>query len=177
MSRVLVLALLLSAMLGCTRTPSVDTSAAQAPAQRQLIEPVEIPAARAPAAPPPIQVLRRWDDLRAVAWARGDPRQLRTLYTPGSVAGRHDRAMLRAWTSRGLVVRGLQTQLLAVRELRRTAATWTLRVTDRLAGGTAVGTGVRLPLPTDTASTRILHLQMVRGRWRLSAVQPLHAGS
>jgi hypothetical protein len=85
--------------------------------------------------------------------------------------------MLRAWTSRGLLVRGLRTQLLAVQELRRTTTTWTLRVTDRLAGGTAVGTGVRLPLPTDTASTRILHLRLVGGRWRLSSVQPLHAGS
>ena len=47
--------------------------------------------------------------------------------------------MLRAWADRGLVVRGLHTQLLAVREVARTRSTWTLRVTDRLVGGVAVG--------------------------------------
>jgi hypothetical protein len=116
--------------------------AAKALARPPLIEPVEIPAARAPAGPPPVELLRAWDARRAEAWARGDPRLLSALYTPGSVAGRRDRAMLRAWLARGLVVRGLQTQLLEVREVRRAASTWTLLVTDRLVGGFAVGTRV-----------------------------------
>ena len=75
------------------------------------------------------------------AWARGDRRLLSSLYTRDSVAGRRDQAMLRAWLARGLVVRGLQTQLLEVREVRRTASIWTLVVTDRLVGGFAVGAG------------------------------------
>ena len=100
-----------------------------------LVEPVEIAAAKAPAGPPPVEVLRAWDAQRAEAWARGDMRLLSALYTRDSVAGRRDRAMLRAWLARGLVVRGLQTQLLEVREVRRTASIWTLIVTDRLVGG------------------------------------------
>ena len=55
-----------------------------------------------------------WDAARAEAWADGDVRRLGELYTPDSVAGRRDRAMLRAWLARGLVVRGLTTQVLAL---------------------------------------------------------------
>ncbi|MDX6371551.1 MAG: hypothetical protein QOD98_539, partial [Nocardioidaceae bacterium] len=80
-------------------------SATQAVACPALIEPVETPAASAPAGPPPVELLRAWDAQRAEAWALGKPRLLRALYTPRSVAGRHDRAMLRAWAARGLVAR------------------------------------------------------------------------
>jgi hypothetical protein len=96
---------------------------------------------------------------------------LSTLYTRDSLAGRRDRAMLRAWTSRGLVVRGLRTQLLAVRELSRSASTWTLRVTDRVAGGVAVGPGLRRTLPVDAASTRTVVLRRVDGRWVVASVR------
>jgi hypothetical protein len=137
-----------------------------------LIEPVEIAAAKAPAGPPPVEVLRTWDAQRAEAWSRGDPRLLAALYTRGSVAGRHDVAMVRAWGARGLVVRGLRTQLLAVQELAHTGSTWTLRVTDRLVGGTAVGPGVRRPLPRDGATTRIVRLRLVDGAWRVASVRP-----
>jgi hypothetical protein len=152
--------------------PSLEATAAEAPDRQPLIEPVEIPAASAPAGPPPVELLRAWDAARAEAWARGDPRLLSSLYTPGSAAGRRDRAMLRAWSERGLVVRDLRTQLLSVRELSHTPSTWTLRVTDRLAGGTAVGEGVRRPLPTDAATTRTVELRLVGGRWRIAAVAP-----
>ncbi len=135
-----------------------------------MVEPVEIAATQAPAGPPPVEVLRAWDARRAEAWARGDARLLSRLYTRDSVARRRDRAMLRAWTGRGLVVRGLQTQLLAVRELRRTPWTWTLQVTDRLAGGVAVGSGVRRPLPRDEATTRTIEFRRVGGRWLVAAV-------
>jgi len=120
----------------------------------------------------PVAVLHAWDRRRAEAWARGDPRLLRPLYTPGSVAGRHDRAMLRAWARRGLVVQDLQTQLLSVRELAHSSSTWTLQVTDRLAGGVAVGHGVRRPLPGDLATTRTLWLRRVDGAWLVAAVSP-----
>ena len=144
--------------------------AREAPAPAARVEPVEAAAEPAPAAPPPVEVLRAWDAQRAGAWARGDPSLLAALYTPGSVAGRRDRAMLRAWVSRGLVVRGLRTQLLVVREVRRSRASWTLRVTDRLTGGVAVGPGVRRPLPVDAATTHIVVLHRVGGRWLVASV-------
>jgi hypothetical protein len=150
----------------------VETSAAKELATPPLVEPVETAAAKAPAAPPPIEVLHAWDAARADAWARGDLRLLSSLYTRGSEAGRRDRAMLGAWVARGLVVRGMTTQLLAVRAVNRTASTWTLRVTDRMAGGIAVGGGVRRPLPTDAATTRTVELRLVSGRWRVAAVLP-----
>lgn len=135
--------------------------------------PVEIAAAAAPAAPAPVSVLRSWDVQRASAWARGDPALLRPLYTSGSLAGRRDRAMLRAWRGRGLVVRGLQTQLLSVRELSRSATSWTLLVTDRVAGGVAFGAGVTRALPHDQPTTRTVRLRLLDGRWRVAAVRPV----
>jgi hypothetical protein len=164
MSRVpLVLTLLLVLV-------TAGACAGGAPSAPSPVEPVETNAAGAPAAPPLVEVLRAWDARRAEAWARGDPGLLAKLYTPRSVAGRRDRAMLRAWVTRGLVVRELRTQLVAVRELRRTRSTWTLQVTDRLAGGVAVGRGVRRPLPVDEATTRIIELRRMGGQWRVAAV-------
>jgi hypothetical protein len=150
-------------------------SAGEAPARPSLVTPVELTAAQPPPRPArvdPIEILRSWDTRRAAAWARGDPRGLRRLYTPGSVAGRRDLAMLRAWVARGLVVRGLHTQLLAVRVRGHTGSTWTLLVTDRLAGGVAAGASVRRPLPRDQATTRIVRLRRVHGIWRVEAVLP-----
>jgi len=141
---------------------------AGAPAPR--VEPVEASTGPAPAAPPPVEVLRAWDAQRSRAWARGDPATLADLYAPGSVAGQRDRAMLRAWVARGLVVGRLHTQLLAVREVSRSRSTWTLRVTDRLVGGVAVGPGVRRPLPVDAATTRTVVLRRVDGRWLVASV-------
>jgi hypothetical protein len=145
--------------------------AREAPAPASRVEPVETTAAHPPAAPPPVEVLRAWDAQRSRAWALGDPRLLSALYAPGSVAGQRDRAMLRAWTSRGLVVRGLRTQLLAVHEVHRSRTSWTLRVTDRLTGGVAVGPGARRPLPLDAATTRTVVLHRLDGRWRVASVR------
>lgn len=150
--------------------PSLEAPRTGAGAQPPLTEPVEMPTARAAAGPPPVELLRAWDARRAEAWARGDPRALRPLYAPGSVAGRHDRAMLRAWRSRGVVVKGLQTQLIAVRTLRHTSSTWTLRVIDRLVGGVAVGAGTWKQLPVDHATTHLVELRRSGGRWRVAAV-------
>jgi hypothetical protein len=79
--------------------------------------------------------------------------------------------MLRSWTARGLVVRQLRTQLLSVRELARRGSAWTLLVTDRLAGGVAVGAGVRRPLPRDRATTRTIRLRRWDGGWRVASVR------
>lgn len=125
------------------------------------------PHRRPPAA---MALLHAWDERRAAAWASGDPGELRELYATGSLAGRRDRAMLRAWSARGLRVEGLEMQLIAVRVRVWTADRVVLVVTDRLVGGVAVGAGVRRPLPHDDASTRVVALARVAGEWRVDAV-------
>ncbi len=62
------------------------------------------------------------------------------------------------------------TQLLAVRVLAGSGDRLRLRVTDRVAGGTAVGPGVRAALPTDRATTRVVVLRVVAGEWRVVRV-------
>lgn len=119
-----------------------------------------------------VAVLTAWDARRAEAWAAGAASMLRPLYTRDSVAGRRDRAMLRAWAARGLAVRDLRTQLLAVRELCRTPTTWRLLVTDRVAGGTAAGPGGAWPLPRDAVTTRVVTLRWAGGAWRVASVLP-----
>jgi hypothetical protein len=129
----------------------------------------------APATPPPPEVraaaiLHAWDDRRAQAWASADVDALGELYTAGSPTGRADRSMLRSWRDRGLRVEGLETQLLALWVRDRSAGRLALVVTDRVAGGTAVGAGVRVPLPRDEPSTRRVVLRRVAGEWRVSSV-------
>lgn len=128
-----------------------------------------LPVARTPAVRG-AAVLREWDTARAAAWEAGDVGRLSALYTPGSGAGRRDRAMLLEWQRRGLTVRDLRTQVLALRELSRSPGRWVLRVTDRLAGGTAVGRGLRRSLPSDSATTTTVTLRRVAGRWLVESV-------
>jgi len=115
-------------------------------------------------------VLAAWDAGRAAAWAAGDVRRLRSLYMPGSVAGERDVAMLRRWVDRGLVVDGLRTQVLSLREVRRSADRWVLAVTDRIVGGVAIGSSP-LRLPTGAPRTRTVVLRKVGDRWLVSAVR------
>ncbi|GEB13445.1 hypothetical protein [Pimelobacter simplex] len=125
-----------------------------------------------------LAVLHRWDRARARAWARGDPAALARLYAPRSRAGQRDVAMLRAWLRRGLRVEGLRMQVLDAALVVRDRRRLVLVVTDRLAGGLAVGradpsprTG-RRALPRDRPSARRLVFLRVAGRWLLSSVQP-----
>lgn len=122
----------------------------------------------------PVAVLHGWDEQRADAWAAADVPALRALYAPGSVAGRRDVAMLRAWSARGLRVDGLRTQLLDVDVRRRTPDRLVLAVTDRLAGGVAEPAG--LALPRDRPSRHVVVLRVVEGEWRVSAVRPARPG-
>ena len=161
------MALVVAGLTACANQPSTVPEVRSAPALS-----LEAAAPRAGTCQPPIEVLRAWDAQRAEAWARGEPRLLAPLYTPASVAGRRDRAMLRAWAERGLVVRDLRTQLLSVRVLRHTRSTWTLLVTDRLAGAVAVGRGEGRALPRDEATTRVVRLRWVGGAWRVASVLP-----
>jgi hypothetical protein len=114
-------------------------------------------------------VLRAWDRARAEAWARGSPAGLRRLYVAG--AGAADLRMLRSYLDRGLRVHGMRTQLLALEVLDRRRDHWRIRVTDRLAGGVAVGAGGSEPLPRDEASIRVLSLVNDGGRWRVAVVR------
>lgn len=118
-----------------------------------------------------LAILRDWDRARAEAWAAGDVRALRRLYTPGSTAGQRDAAMLRRWTARGLQVRGMSMQVIAVELRRRTDRTLVLVVTDRLSGAEAVGPSGSVELPRDGASTRRLSFREVAGRWLLRSAQ------
>jgi hypothetical protein len=116
-------------------------------------------------------VLAGWDARRSRAWAAGDVAALRRLYVPGSRAGRGDVRMLRAYVARGLRVRGLGTQVLALRVVRESPRLLELVVTDRVTGGEAVGRGRPLALPADRPSTRRLVLRRMGGRWLLDEVR------
>jgi hypothetical protein len=120
-------------------------------------------------------VLHAWDAARAAAYARGDRDALRRLYAPGSRAGRRDVRVLEAYVDRGLVVRGLRTQVLAVRVRAQEDRRVVLQVTDRVVGGRAVvhgrpaGRGVSLPY--DEPSTRVVSLERSAARWRVVSVR------
>ena len=118
------------------------------------------------------EVLAAWDAERAEAWATGDVRRLRALYTPGSVAGHRDATRLRRWLDRGLVVTGLHTQVLSLQEVARAPGRLVLSVTDRIVGGVALGTGSRSPLPVDRSTTRTITLVRQHDAWAVAAVRP-----
>lgn len=116
-------------------------------------------------------VLAAWDRRRSAAWAAGDRAALGRLYTPGSAAGRHDRAMLGRWTGRGLVVEDLGLALVSVDVLEAATHRLVLRVTDRVTGGRAVGRGLDVRLPRDGPSTRTLTLVRVGEAWLVDEVR------
>jgi len=120
-----------------------------------------------------LAILHEWDRARAQAWHSGSVAALRRLYTPGSAAGAHDRAMLTAYVERGLVVGGMRTQVLGATVQQAGPARLVLVVTDRLAGATAVSRtqpGQRWALPRDVPTTRTLSLVRRDGRWLVASV-------
>jgi len=119
-------------------------------------------------APAPAAVLARWDERRAAAWSSGDAGALAALYAPGSRSGAADVRLLRAYARRGLRVEGLATQVLGIRVVERSTRRLVLVVTDRVAGGTAVGGGASVALPADRASTRRVVLVRQQGRWMVA---------
>jgi hypothetical protein len=138
-----------------------------------------IPAAgAAPVARRAVEVLARWDGQRAAAWARDDAAGLRALYLPGSRAGRRDLAALAAYRRRGLRVRSMSRQVLAVRVAVRTPRTLRLVVTDRLVDGVVDGgvaglvdgVGERWALPSGRPTTRTVVLRRVGEEWRVAEV-------
>lgn len=174
----LVLAGALAALVaGALLALGLVVSEGTAPGRGEKPEAAE--AAGATDSPPDVRravaALRTWDRGRARAWASGDPAALASLYAPGSVAGRRDVRMLRRWRARGLVVRGLRTELLSVEVTAEASQRLELLVTDRLVGGTAARadrSGRALALPADTATRRRVVLVPTGGRWRVSSVLP-----
>jgi hypothetical protein len=120
-----------------------------------------------------LALLHAWDRRRSHAWTRSDPAALADLYSRGSRTGRHDRAMLAAYAARGLRVTGLRTQLLGGRLRSWTPRRVTLEVVDRVVGAHAVGGGVRITLPRDRPSTRVISLRRVAGAWCVGEVRPV----
>ncbi len=116
-------------------------------------------------APGPAGVLADWDRRRAEAWATGDVDGLRSLYVVGSRTGAADARLLRHYRARGLTVAGLATQVLALDVAERSLTRLVLVVTDRVAGGEAVGGASPVPLPADRASTRRIVLVRDGERW------------
>lgn len=110
-------------------------------------------------------VLREWDVRRAQAWATGDVEALGSLYTDEAEAGLTDRAMLRRWVDRGLVVESLQTQVRGATVVTRSPRRLVIVVTDRIAGGYAVRGARRVALPRDRWSTRRVTLKRVESHW------------
>jgi hypothetical protein len=117
-----------------------------------------------------VAVLDAWDRRRAAAWAHGDAAALRSLYVPGSRAGRRDLAALAAYHRRGLRVRSMSRQVLAVRVRARTPGTLRLVVTDRLAEGLVTGAGERVALPSSRPATRSVVLRRVAETWKVAEV-------
>lgn len=140
-------------------------------------EPTTRPAAR-PATRPvaaagdgPRSVLAGWDARRARAWADGDVGALRDLYVAGSRTGRADMRMLAAYVDRGLTVRGLETQVLALSVRSATPEVIDLRVTDRVRGAEAVDGSTVIALPDDRPSTRRVVLRLTEGEWLVDEVR------
>ncbi len=151
-----LLALLLVAALvsGCG-----GQEAPAAPSPSSAAQPAT-PAAHGHAVvPDALSVLHAWDARRLRAWRRADPRALGRLYGPGSATGRADVRLLREYADHGLVVRDLRTQVFALRVLSRSPLLVRLRVTDRLAGGTAVRDERPLSLPATPPAVRVVELR------------------
>jgi hypothetical protein len=118
-----------------------------------------------------LDILRAWDVRRARAWAAGDVHALTKLYTPHSRTGAVDRAMLRSYLRRGLLVKGMHTQVLAADVRASDATHLTLVVTDRLATATAVARGTSLPLPRDRPTNHTVELVKRDEIWLVSEVR------
>jgi len=118
-------------------------------------------------------VLHDWDRRRAAAWAAGDVAALQALYLPSSSAASADVALLRRYLSHGVRVRGMRMQVLRARVVASTPSVVEVEVTDRLAAGVAVRVDdprVARRLPADGASTHMVRLRRVRGRWLVARV-------
>lgn len=121
-----------------------------------------------------VRLLAGWDRARAAAYASGDARRLAALYTRGSAARSADRAMLEEYADRGVRVRELRMQLLALEVLGATPRRMRLLVTDRVHDADAEGPRGEVRLRPDEPSTRVVVLvrREPGATWLVSAVRP-----
>lgn len=124
-----------------------------------------------------LAVLRQWDDQRAAAYAAGNLAALKSLYEPGSPAGRRDLTVLRTYRERGLRVEQMETQVLELRVLSATDDRLELVVTDRLSRAIAVGEAGSWRLPRDAASSQRVVFVRREGEWVVTRVTALDAQS
>jgi hypothetical protein len=117
-----------------------------------------------------LEALHAWDVRREQAWAATDAAALRSLYVPGSGAGRADLRLLRAYAAHGLVVRRIVTQVFAVRVLHRGRSVMRLRVFDRVAGGEVVQDGRPHALRSSPPVSRDVELRLGTDGWRVASV-------
>jgi hypothetical protein len=139
-------------------------------APRDVVRPQAESSTAVPPTVKALAVLRAWDRRRASAWADDDRAALRTLYVNGSRSGRHDVAMLAAYHRRGLRVKTMQRQVLAVRVRATAARLLSLVVTDRLAEARVTVHGRRVALPRSRPATRRIVLRRVGAGWRVAEV-------
>jgi len=161
---VVVLLLAVAAALGVTAWRQGERPA-------QATRPAEV--APDPRTERALSILRAWDQARAQAWHAGSIPALGRLYSSGSAAGAHDRAMLTAYLERGLVVDGMRTQVLSATVREAGATRLVVVVTDRLANATAVSRADpsrRWALPRDVPTTRTVSLVRREGRWLVARV-------
>jgi hypothetical protein len=92
------------------------------------------------------------------------------LYTPASLAGERDVAMLLSYRQRGLRVEGMETQVLRVRVVTFRPDLLVLDVVDRLAISEAVGSGSRVALPRGAPTQHRITLVKRDGDWLVSRV-------
>lgn len=111
-------------------------------------------------------VLHSWDARREAAWASSDPAALRALYAAASSAARSDVRLLRDYTRRGLVVRRIETQVLALDVLHADDRHLRVRIVDRVAGGDISGR----PLGTTRPKTRVVVFRRAGADWQVVSV-------
>lgn len=123
-------------------------------------------------AQPGHDVLRRWDERRAAAWAAGDRGALAALYVDGSSAGERDVERLDRWRARGLVVHGLVPQRRHVVVRRDGARRRTVTVSERWPSARASGRpgSTRVDLPAGRWERRTVTLVRRDGGWLVQRV-------
>lgn len=113
-------------------------------------------------------VLGAIDDVRAEAFAAGDPALLDGVYAPGSPARKVDAAAIRAYTGRGGRVTGADLALLSCRVVGSSTDRAVLDVVDRLGPATVVwDDGTSRALPRDRPTQRIVTLVRTEVGWRI----------
>jgi len=115
-------------------------------------------------------VLTRLDRRRALAYVSADPRSLRSVYAPASTVLRRDRAMLRAYSERGISLSGVRLDLLAVHLIDRGSRWVRLRVVDRLRRPTAHAPRATMLLPQDQPTRWLIGLRRNADGWRIANV-------